>query len=108
MLEQFYAETFNRLFERSDKGLISYSIYPDKSAYIHVAYIDPKWRNTGEATKLENAIIDKHKLNIIYCFVDLASNNPEASLIPILKNNYKIYESRPDKIILRKDINNGN
>lgn len=104
MWKEFQEEQFNRKTIESDKGFITYNIYDDNSAYIHVLYVKPQYRSSGEAANLENILIDKHKPSCLYCYVDLTSNNPEISLQAIIGVGYQIEKTTLDKIVLRKEI----
>lgn len=88
----------------SDKGYIVYNIHEDKSAYVHQIYIKPEYRRTGAIQELEDIIRDKHDVEIVACFVDLKSKNPEQSLMAILSRGYKILSVNTTSIELFKEL----
>ena len=83
-------------------GYIVYQVYEDKSVYVHELYILDSARKKGFGTKLESYLLKEENPSVIYCDVDLLSNDPETALIAFLLRDYKIDECRGNKIILRK------
>ncbi len=104
MWKAFQEEQFNRITLEEDYGFITYELFEDNCAYIHILYVKPEHRSTNLGGQLEDMIIEKHNIKNIYCFVDLMSNSPEQSLNCIFKNGYKIDVASVDKIILKKIV----
>lgn len=103
MYKEFQKEQFNRDTIEVDNGFVTYNYYPeDHSLYIHIIYVKPEHRNEDISYNLELALIEKYSPKEIYCYVDFSSENPELSLIAILKRKYKICSSNNEKMILRK------
>lgn len=104
MWKDFQEEQFDRKTIETHEGFITYNIYQDESAYIHILYVKPEFRSAGIGKKLEDMIIEKHKPNCLYCYVDLQSKNPEVSLQAIIGVGYKIKSASSEKVVLSKDI----
>lgn len=104
MWKAFQEEQFNRLTLEEDYGFITYELFEDNCAYIHILYVKPEFRSDNLGGHLEDMIIKKHNLKDIYCFVDLGSNEPEKSLNCIFHNGYKIDTATSERIILKKVI----
>lgn len=79
-----------------------YQVYEDRSVYIHELYILDSARKKGLGTKLESYLLKEEKPSVIYCDVDLLSNDPETALIAFLLVGYKVDECQGNKIIMRK------
>ena len=104
MWKAFQEEQFNRITLEEDYGFITYELFEDNCAYIHILYVKPEFRSDNLGGQLEDIIIEKHNLKHIYCYVDLTSNTPEQSLNCIFKNGYKIDTASADRIVLKKIV----
>lgn len=107
MWKQFQEEMYSRKLIEIKEGFMLYSYFKDNTAYIHVAYVKPEFRGNEIVRKMEKILLEKHNPKSIACYVDLTANNPELSLIAIVKAGYKIINSTPDKVVLYKEVNNG-
>ena len=104
----FYQEKYNSRIIRDDNGYILYNKYEDNSVYIQQLYVRPEFRNEGLGKQLEDELIEKENPSVIFCEVDLESNNPEISLAQIIKKaGYKIDRISNDgmKLVLYKKVN---
>jgi hypothetical protein len=104
--KKFQQEKYDRKYIENIYGYICYNSYSDGSLYIHELFTVEEKRNSGKGRLLEKALIKQEKPKVIYCDVDLDSNNPEVALLSILHAGYKIDQSTPSRIILKKEIKN--
>lgn len=104
MRAAFDKEQFNRDTIETDKGLLVYNKYEDNSVYVHILYIKPEFRVGGEGKKLIDMMVDKENPHTIYTYVDINTNNPELSLIAILKGGGIIDSLQSNRIIIKNII----
>lgn len=104
MQDKFQEEMYGRLTLETPKGYILYNVYDDNSIYIHQAYIKPEHRSQGAITEMERELIEKYNAKTLACYVDCVSNNPEQSLLSVLRAGYKINRINGTSIELVKMV----
>jgi hypothetical protein len=107
LYKKYIKEKYDRDIINGNECFIEYKKYSDGSLYIYTLFVSKEARDNGLGFGLEQILIEKEKPTMIFCDIDLTSNNAELALIQIIKKaKYKIHESHSDKIILVKDLRN--
>ena len=104
MWKHFHEENYGRKTIETDKGFVVFEIYEDNSAYIHIMYIKPEYRNKKIGSHLMDQITKEYGVKCFTCYVDLTSKEPEKALVPILLNGFKIDKVFSDKIVLYRKV----
>ena len=91
-----------------DKAFAIFFDYPAENAiYVEDVYVSPDYRRSGIGEKIMEDMCNLAKeANRKYLLgsVDITSNNPEASLIGMLKNDFKLYKTDDSMLYVRKEI----
>lgn len=104
LYEEYCKAMYDRDMIYSDHTFIVYKHYEDGSLYIHSVYTTPEARGKGDYLELEQQLISKVKPSSIFCYVDTTALNPTLSLKAILKSGYKIFNTTPESIMLKKEL----
>ena len=90
----------------TDKGMATYRIIGEE-CYIKDIFVPKEHRRSGEAFKIGDLISEIAKINgckFISGSVVPSLNGSSESMMGLLKYGFKLHESRPDFIVLVKEL----